>query len=200
MKRTLIKMIQTFEVWHKRIVSLCGLRRSICLIVMGVFAALSFPPVYLVPALIPSIAILIWSLDRWGGRIEKNDEIKIDWQSIWGSFLTGWFFGFGFFVAGFYWISLSLLVDSERWAWMLPFSIVGLGGFFAIFPPDLGQDFSNLSAKKEKKERYDFPLPNPISFDRAIDTTNQMINILNQIIDSSKGQIVLCKNINELCE
>ena len=72
-----------------------------------------------------------------------------------------------------------------------------LGGFFAIFPPDLGQDFSNLSAKKEKKERYDFPLPNPISFDRAIDTTNQMINILNQIIDSSKGQIVLCKNGND---
>ena len=28
------------------------------------------------------------------------------------------------------------------------------GGFFAIFPPNLGQDFSNLSSKMEKKERY----------------------------------------------
>ena len=69
-----------------------------------------------------------------------------------------------------------------------------VGGFFAIFPPNLGQDFSNLSSKKEKKERYDFPLPEPISFERAKNTTDKMISILNQIIDKSKGKIVLCKN------
>ena len=69
-----------------------------------------------------------------------------------------------------------------------------VGGFFAIFPPNVNQDFSNFSSKMEKKERYNFPLPEPISFDRAIDTTNKMISILNQIIDTSEGKIILCKN------
>ena len=68
------------------------------------------------------------------------------------------------------------------------------GGFFAIFPPNLGQDFSNLSSKMEKKERYNFPLPESISFNRALRTTNEMITILKELIDSSKGKIVLCKN------
>ena len=68
-----------------------------------------------------------------------------------------------------------------------------VGGFFAIFTPDKGRNFSGLSSKIEKKS-YDFPLPNPISYDHAIDTTNKMISILNQILDASKGKIVLCKN------
>jgi len=68
-----------------------------------------------------------------------------------------------------------------------------VGGFFAIFTPDKGQNFIRLSSKMEKKS-YDFPLPKPITYDHAIDTTNKMISILNQILDAAKGKIVLCKN------
>ena len=68
-----------------------------------------------------------------------------------------------------------------------------LGGFFAIFVPNKGQNLSRLSSKMEKKS-YNFPLPNPISYDHAIDSTNKMISILYQILDTSEGKIVLCKN------
>ena len=68
-----------------------------------------------------------------------------------------------------------------------------VGGFFAVFAPNKGQNFNRLSAEMEKK-RYNFPLPDPISFEHAIDATNKMISILNQIIDVSKGKIALCKD------
>ena len=68
-----------------------------------------------------------------------------------------------------------------------------VGGFFAIFAPDKGQNFSTVSSKMEKTS-YDFPLPNPISYDHAIDTTNKMISILYQIIDASEDKIILGKN------
>ncbi len=68
-----------------------------------------------------------------------------------------------------------------------------VGGFFAIFAPDKGANFSKLSSKM-KRESYDLPLPNPISHDYAIHTTNIMISILNQIIEASEDKIVLCRS------
>ena len=68
-----------------------------------------------------------------------------------------------------------------------------VGGFFAIFAPNKKQNFSRISSKMEKKS-YNLPLPNPISYDHAIDSTNKMISILYQILDTSEGKIVLCKN------
>ncbi len=49
------------------------------------------------------------------------------------AFLTGWFFGLGFFLSSTYWIALSLLVDSTRFAWMIPFATLGLSSILSIY-------------------------------------------------------------------
>jgi apolipoprotein N-acyltransferase len=41
----------------------------------------------------------------------------------------GWWFGFGYFVAGLYWLGFALLVD----AWFLPLAIIGVPAGLAIF-------------------------------------------------------------------
>jgi apolipoprotein N-acyltransferase len=46
---------------------------------------------------------------------------------------TGWWFGFGYFVAGLYWLGNALLVDADRYAWFLPFAIIGVPAGLAIF-------------------------------------------------------------------
>ena len=47
--------------------------------------------------------------------------------------ITGWWFGFGYFVAGLYWIGFAFLVDAKTFAWLLPFAVIGLPAGLAIF-------------------------------------------------------------------
>ncbi len=54
------------------------------------------------------------------------------------AFFTGWWFGMGMYVSGLYWISNSLLVDADRFAWMIPFAVIGLNGVLAIYSGLLG--------------------------------------------------------------
>ena len=50
-----------------------------------------------------------------------------------GALALGWSFGFGFFVAGLYWIAAALFVDIARFWWMVPFAVAGLPAGLAIF-------------------------------------------------------------------
>ena len=49
------------------------------------------------------------------------------------SFDSGWVFGFGFFLAGLYWIAAALFVDIDRLWWLVPFAAAGLPAGFAIY-------------------------------------------------------------------
>lgn len=45
----------------------------------------------------------------------------------------GYWFGFGYFAIGFYWIGNALLVDIERTGWLYPITLVLNGAFFGLF-------------------------------------------------------------------
>ncbi|MFM9890629.1 MAG: apolipoprotein N-acyltransferase [Rickettsiales bacterium] len=47
------------------------------------------------------------------------------------STLRGFCFGYGFFMAGTWWIANALLVDADKFAWLMPFSILGLSAVIA---------------------------------------------------------------------
>lgn len=51
----------------------------------------------------------------------------------WRAFLSGWLFGFGYFVVGLYWIGNALLVPGNEFKWVWPLAIVGLPIGLAIF-------------------------------------------------------------------
>ncbi len=42
--------------------------------------------------------------------------------------VAGWWFGFGYFLAGLYWIGLAFLVDAKTFGWLLPFAVIGASG------------------------------------------------------------------------
>ena len=46
--------------------------------------------------------------------------------------IAGWWFGFGYFVAGLYWIGHAFLVDAKTFGWLLPFAVLGLPACLAI--------------------------------------------------------------------
>jgi apolipoprotein N-acyltransferase len=45
---------------------------------------------------------------------------------------TGWWFGFGYFVVGVYWVGHAFLVDAEIFAWLLPFPLVAMPSILAV--------------------------------------------------------------------
>ena len=98
---------------------LAGWRRYAALFVLGGIAAAAQAPVHAIPVLLVSFTGLVWILD--GSR------------SRWGAFFAGWWFAFGYFVAGLYWIAHAMLVDPEKFAWMIPFAVGGLSAYLAIY-------------------------------------------------------------------
>jgi apolipoprotein N-acyltransferase len=108
--------IQRFAGW---VSALTGWRRQILAALLGVLAAAALPPVDMVPLLFVAFSGLVWlAAGRSGPR---------------AAFALGWSFGFGFFLAGFYWIALALLVDIASFWWLLPLALVALPVFFGIF-------------------------------------------------------------------
>ncbi|MFO1060163.1 MAG: apolipoprotein N-acyltransferase [Dongiaceae bacterium] len=93
-------------------------RRAGVAALLGALAALALPPVHAVPLLWVAFTGLIWLLDGRG------------WRS---AAATGWWFGLGHFLVGFYWIAEALLTDPWRFGWMIPFAVGGLAAYMALF-------------------------------------------------------------------
>lgn len=96
-----------------------GWRRAAIAFGAGALAAASLPPVYALPVLLAAFPVLVWLIDSA--------------PTFRRAFLDGWLFGFGFFVAGLYWIGFSLLVEAERFAWLLPFAVLCIPAVLALY-------------------------------------------------------------------
>lgn len=105
---------------------LAGWRRAAAAFIAGVAAATAMAPVYAVPLLLAAFPVLIWILDPPPAAAGRGS-----WRR---GFMAGWFFGFGYFLAGVYWLALSLLVDAQSHAWLLPFALTIIPGGLALFP------------------------------------------------------------------
>ncbi|HJN22316.1 MAG TPA: apolipoprotein N-acyltransferase [Rhodospirillales bacterium] len=105
---------------HGRAISLTGWRRRTLATVLGAMAVTALPPVHFLILLVPAFCGLVWLTDG-----------KPGWRA---AFAVGWWFGFGYFAAGLYWISFALLTKPEQFAWMIPFALAGLAGVMAVFP------------------------------------------------------------------
>ena len=104
-----------------------GVRRLLAAAAGGAVAALSLPPAGAWPALIVGIGLLIWLLDgvsRQPGAMRRRLGLAA---------LTGWSFGFGYFVISLYWLGFAFLVDADRFAVLMPLGVAALPAGLALF-------------------------------------------------------------------
>lgn len=111
-----------------RIMLLWGLPRVALAFVAGAIGALALPPFGFFAAFFVSFTLLVWLMDGSTGNPDGGVFAKFR-----SSFVLGWIFGFGYFVAGFWWLGNALLVDAEDFAWALPLAVFGLPAFLALF-------------------------------------------------------------------
>ena len=102
----------------------------------GILGAGSLAPLYILPLLFLSFCGVLWLTKTAGVRV---------------SFWVGWWFGFGYFTAGLYWIAFALGVDLDRFAWMIPFSVFGLPALLAFFIAPVFALTSALNLEKGKR-------------------------------------------------
>jgi apolipoprotein N-acyltransferase len=111
-----------------------GWRRSLIAFVAGALSALAMAPFSFWPILFLTFPTLVWLIDSAGvGRF----------GGLTAAAATGWCFGFGYFVAGLYWVGYAFLVDAPTFGWLLPFAVIGLPALLAIFMA-LGVAFARL--------------------------------------------------------
>lgn len=111
-----------------RIILLWGWRRSLVAFLAGALAVLGQSPYDFFAACFVSFPVLVWLID--GATGEPSDG----WlRRLRPAFAVGWWFGFGYFLAGLWWIGGALLVEADSFAWALPFAVIGIPLLLAFF-------------------------------------------------------------------
>ncbi len=114
----------TFTHFAHAMVLSSGWRRAGIAFLAGAVSALAMAPINAWPILFITFSVLVWLVDgAAAGR----------WSGAWNAALAGWCFGFGYFVAGLYWIGYAFLVDAKTFAWLLPVAIAGLPAYLALY-------------------------------------------------------------------
>lgn len=111
-----------------KVILLWGWRRAMAAFLAGAFAALAQSPFDFLATCFVSFPVLVWLLDGAAGAPGESLSRRIS-----RPFLIGWWFGFGYLVAGLWWIGNALLVEADLFAWALPLAILGLPALLAIF-------------------------------------------------------------------
>jgi apolipoprotein N-acyltransferase len=101
-----------------------GWRRASIAFLAGAASTLALEPINIWPAMFVTFPPLVWLLDgvglaRWGGATT--------------AFAIGWWFGFGYFFAGLYWVGYAFLVEAKTFGWMMPFAVTGLPAYLAVY-------------------------------------------------------------------
>ena len=102
-----------------------GWKRAAIAIVAGALSSLAMAPFNAWPVLFLTFPVMVWLIDgAGGGRL----------HGLPAAAMAGWWFGLGYFVPGLYWIGYAFLVDAPTFAWLMPFAVLGLPAYLALFP------------------------------------------------------------------
>jgi apolipoprotein N-acyltransferase len=101
-----------------------GWRRNLIAFLAGAVTALALPPLSVWPMPFLTFPVLVWLVD--GAASTARSAVR-------SAAVVGWWFGFGYFLAGLYWIGHAFLVDAQTFGWLLPIAVTTLPAGLALF-------------------------------------------------------------------
>lgn len=113
-------MIMSIKEWLSR---LAPIYLYLLLFCAGGLSVLGHAPFFYWPCFGLGIIALIIALDN----AKNNGSSKFSF------FLRAFSFGLGYFSCGMFWVGAAFLVDAEKFAWLMPFAVVGLSAFLASY-------------------------------------------------------------------
>jgi apolipoprotein N-acyltransferase len=101
-----------------------GWRRILIAFLCGAGSALALPPLDLWPIPFITFPILVWLVDG---------SVAGSLGGAMAAAYAGWWFGFGYFLVGLYWVGNAFLVDAKTFGWLLPFAVIALPAGMALY-------------------------------------------------------------------
>lgn len=111
----------------RSVILLWGWRRLGVAALAGALSALAQAPFHLAPVLFVTLPVLVWLID---GSVADGPR---GLRRLRPAAAVGWWFGFGYFLAGLWWIGAAFLVEAETFGWLMPFAVVALPAGLALF-------------------------------------------------------------------
>ncbi|MDO8837487.1 MAG: apolipoprotein N-acyltransferase [Parvibaculum sp.] len=105
-----------------------GWRRAAAAFLAGALSTLALSPYDFLPILFLTLPVLVWLLDGVGEPTRSRRR-----RVMWRAGLLGWWFGFGYFFFGLYWIGHAFLIEAEKFAFLLPLAVTLLPAGLALF-------------------------------------------------------------------
>ena len=109
----------------KRVILADGWRRRLIALGGGAFGALALAPIGFFPAFLVPMVLAVWLID--------GSDSESLWASLRRAADAGWWMGFGYFVAGLWWLGSAFLAEADKFAWALPLGVLGLPAGLALF-------------------------------------------------------------------
>src|SRR5262245_44172914 len=136
----------------ERVRGLNGWRRRGAALATGALSVLAMPPFFAWPVLWVTLPVLVWLIDgasfndaasapaslisdpesREGQRRRAPGRRWYEHGPI-AAAEIGWWFGFGYFVVGLFWVGEAFLVEAETFAPLLPFAVTLLPAYLALY-------------------------------------------------------------------
>ncbi len=113
----------------ERLRGLAGWRRRLAAFVAGALSVLAMAPFFLWPVLWITLPALIWLID---GAVRRHAD-RGPVRRLGAAAETGWWWGFGYFLAGLHWIGEAFLVEAEVFAVFMPFAVMLMPAGLALF-------------------------------------------------------------------
>ncbi len=117
-----------FESWAERLLLLWGWRRHLAAFAAGGLSALAMAPVHAAPILFLTLPALVLLID--GAVVAGPRGIR----RLRPAAAVGWWFGFGYFLIGLYWVGIAFFAEGRAALIpLMPFAVAGLAGGLALF-------------------------------------------------------------------
>ncbi len=104
-----------------------GWRRRAIAFLSGAVGAFALPPFGLFVLMAVPMTVAVWLIDgSQAGGASVAARLK-------AAFGAGWRLGFGYFLAGLWWVGAACLVDGDKFLWALPLGVLALPAGLAVF-------------------------------------------------------------------
>jgi apolipoprotein N-acyltransferase len=114
----------------RSISGLSGWRRLAVAFAAGSLSVLAMAPFFVWPVLFFTLPVLVWLIDGSQGQagaasFRQRPAVRAG--------VAGWWFGFGYFLFGLFWIGEAFLVEADKFAWLIPFAVTLMPAGLALF-------------------------------------------------------------------
>ena len=115
-----------------------GWRHALASTGFGMLSVLAMAPFFLWPVLFATLPGLVWLIDASlktanDGVFRQHGRRTIRTHAAMRAAATGWLFGFGYHLAGLFWIGEAFLVEAEKFAVLMPFAVTLMPAGLALF-------------------------------------------------------------------